>query len=125
MERPGLEDHPATGLQAANAHLPSRATWQRQDGPQTPATLAPILVGEMPGRQTGDARQPGQAHCRHRWRGVTHALPTTPPGPTPGLAPKAATGPAGVDTKATRGGTTPARDTGSVRPSSPSAHQAR
>src|SRR5437868_19587 len=120
MEGDPLARRRADGLQAPKAYLPSQTAWQRQSRP--PASTAPgeILVGEMPGRQAGDAGQPREAHGgRGRGEGPD-ATPTPGAGSRPVSAATGATHPSGLDSQARHGGTAPARDPddgGSGRPS--------
>src|SRR4051812_24485135 len=97
MEGPRLETRPVDGLEAPEAHLPSLPTWRQTGSPPAATTVDEVLVGQVPGRASGDAGQPGQED-RRRGRGEEPRATRADRSRLGAVAdPEAATRPAGLD----------------------------
>src|SRR5258707_1267449 len=59
-----LAEAGATRLQAPNAHLPSRQSRRREEGPSTATPLAPLAGGQAARSASGYSGQPRQKHGR-------------------------------------------------------------
>src|SRR5215207_8274337 len=112
MEDAALAAAGAGGLQAPNAHLPSRAAWRRQDRAPAPTAADAVVGSQMSRRPTGDSGQSGQEDGWGRRRERAHAPTTVAPRSDPAPGRTVPAHPSGVDPQAGRNRAATPRDSG-------------
>src|SRR5918994_7555689 len=86
MENAPLAQAGGSGLEAPTADLQSLASWRCPTSSQTPAVIAEVARRETARGSPGHARQPGEAHSRHRRRQILAAATAAGAGGTLGSA---------------------------------------
>jgi hypothetical protein len=111
MERNPLAQAGAERVEAANANLPSLATWQRPAPTETPTTATAYDQCKVLGNQAGHSRQPREENCGSRWGGFPNTRTTAGTRfPTESHRQRQA-GPSGLDTRSGKIRKTSPRDT--------------
>src|SRR5947208_2983354 len=97
MEGDPLARRRAARLQAPNAHLPSQATGRCPGRPSAPTTPGEVVVGEVPGGQSGDTAELWETYARRRRGPVPDADPTAGARADPARSSAGSAHPPGLD----------------------------